>query len=274
MGCEYAERDEVIVEYVEGTLSGDAREAFEAHFFGCDRCFAQLQMTEKLVGAMEHHGEQVFAGLREESGALPVGTWATRKPAAEKVNWLGRLPVVWHQRFHTAARFALAAVLLLIVGSWFLKYFVFPIDYKQLASDQPTPWPSNVNPSDRKVSTLVEQAGEQVKEKDYRDAKNTLTQAVGLDPTMASLKYLLGASCYLANDYENAIGHLTEALEMDQQLYDARWYLAHAYLRNHERQKAIDQLVALVENEESGYVKRAREILKEIDPLFFLGRGF
>ena len=274
MGCEYAERDDVITEYVEGTLSGDAREAFEAHFFGCDRCFAQLQMTEKLVGAMEHHGEQVFARFREESGALPVGAWATPKPTAEKVNWLGRLPVVWHQRFHTAARFALAGVLLLLVGSWFLKYFVFPIDYKQLASVPPSPWPSDVPTSDRKMNTLVEQAREQFNEKEYRDAKNTLTQAVGLDPTMASLKYLLGASCYLAGDNDNAIVHLTDALEMDPSLADARWYLAHTYLKKHERQKAIDQLVILLEDEESGYVKRAREILKEIDPLFFLGRGF
>jgi tetratricopeptide (TPR) repeat protein len=272
MGCEYAERDDVIAEYVEGTLTGDAREAFEAHFFGCDRCFTQLQMTEKLIGAMEHHGEQIFADHREETGGL--GAWAAPNRAVEKVNWLGRLPVIWHQRLHTAARFALAALLLLIVGSWFLKYFVFPVDYKQLASVQPSPWPSDVNTSDRKVNTLVEQAREQFNEKEYRDAKNTLTQAVGLDPTMASLKYLLGASCYLANDNENAIIHLKDALETDPQLYDARWYLAHAYLKNHEHPKAIDQLVMLVEDEESGYVKRAREILKEIDPLFFLGRGF
>jgi tetratricopeptide (TPR) repeat protein len=273
MDCKYAERDDIVVEYVEGTLTGDAREEFEAHFFGCDRCFAQLQLTEKLIGTMQSRGEEIFESFRTQAGsvAIPVSESPAREP---EFNLMGALQKAWHLRFQIAARVALAAVLILLLASWFLKYFVLPIDYKTLVADLPTPWPEKVNTPDREVNTLVAQAREQINDKEYGGATNTLSQAVGLEPTMANLKYLLGASCYLANDTENAITHLKDALSIDPDLDDARWYLAHAYLKEHNRQAAIEQLVTLVEHRDSGYEKRARAILKEIDPLFFLGRGF
>jgi tetratricopeptide (TPR) repeat protein len=275
MDCKYADRDDVVVEYVEGTLTGDEREEFEAHFFGCDRCFAQLQMTEKLIGTMQTRGEEIFASFRNQAGSVAI---PVKEPpgatAAEGFNLMGALQKAWHLRWQIAARVALAGVLIVLLASWFLKYFVLPIDYKSLTAVQPSPWPEKVNTANNKVNDLVAQAREQFNDREYGGASNTLNQAVGLEPTMATLKYLLGASCYLANDTKNAITHLKDALRLDPYLYDARWYLAHAYLKNRDRQAAIEQLVTLVEQGDSGYGKSAREILKEIDPLFFLGRGF
>jgi tetratricopeptide (TPR) repeat protein len=272
MDCEYATRDDVIVEYVEGSLGDDAREAFEAHYFGCDRCFAQLQMTEKLIGSMQKYGDEVFARFRDPAGSMSVQAQRLPTYNPETINWMGRLPVVWHQRFRIAARFAVAALLILTVGSWFLKYFVFPIDYKQLTAVQPIPWPA-VTPLGSEADTLLAQARQQYLEMEYQGASNTLAEAIGLYPPIATLKYIHGVSSYFANDTDEAIAQLEAALRLDPALDDARWYLAHAYLKKRDRENAIKQLAELVETK-SAYESRSREILKAIDPFYFLGRGF
>ena len=43
---------EISEKYVRGQLAPQDRQAFEEHFFGCDECFQQVQMTERFVAGM------------------------------------------------------------------------------------------------------------------------------------------------------------------------------------------------------------------------------
>src|SRR5258705_5637902 len=48
MQCTRVDLPDVAEAYVTGRLIGGARDAFEAHFFECDRCFAMVRMLQAL----------------------------------------------------------------------------------------------------------------------------------------------------------------------------------------------------------------------------------
>jgi hypothetical protein len=51
--CPYGDDSLVIADYLAGRLSPAKTEVFEAHSFGCDRCFAELQRASELRAANE-----------------------------------------------------------------------------------------------------------------------------------------------------------------------------------------------------------------------------
>jgi len=271
MDCKYAENDDFIVDYVEGNLADDAREAFEAHYFGCDRCFTQLQMNEKLIGVMQERGDKVFARFKATI-PKPGPVYTLDHLENHAVNWIGRLELFLHRRRHLAGLAALAIVVLAI-GGWFTRYFLFPADYEKLAKVEPLPWPA-VKPLGGEADKLIEQARQQFNEMEYDGASSRLAEALSLKPAAADLEYLLGVSYFLANDTDAAINRLSHALTLNPDLENAHWYLANAYLKNEDHHQAIEHLSYLVEIKSPDYAERAREILKAIDPFYFLGRGF
>src|SRR5262245_174058 len=46
MDCDQVTREEVAQRYLLGSLGEDDREAFERHYFDCERCLEELQMLE------------------------------------------------------------------------------------------------------------------------------------------------------------------------------------------------------------------------------------
>lgn len=60
MNCEFKQRDEVISDYVEGTLQPHVRKKFEAHYFLCRECFTQLQRLEQIIPFLRREGETIF----------------------------------------------------------------------------------------------------------------------------------------------------------------------------------------------------------------------
>jgi len=275
MECEYESRDDIIVGYVEGSLSGEAREAFEVHYFGCDRCFAQLQLTEKLVGTLQHEGKKIFEGCirQNETGGLSIIPLQHVEDHA--AHFMGSLERWLSHRRHRGALLALS----LLIGAfafWFLRYYVFHPDFKQLADKQPPTWPQ-VAPLPGVAQPLVEQAQEKFRSRQYSGAITSLTDALRLSPgiaELANLQYILGMCYYFADDLPLAIARFDAALQLNQHHEDARWYLANSYLKKNERKKAIEEFAYLVEIRSRDYGGKSREILKAIDPFYFLGRNF
>ena len=61
---------EIAEAYVRGRLSDEERTAFEAHYFGCDECFEQVQALEKFVAGMKDAAESgVLPEVRHAAGA-------------------------------------------------------------------------------------------------------------------------------------------------------------------------------------------------------------
>src|SRR5579863_9061051 len=46
------EREEVIARYLARSLDSDAVEEFEGHYLGCDECFEELQVSERLASEL------------------------------------------------------------------------------------------------------------------------------------------------------------------------------------------------------------------------------
>ena len=49
--CEQVDRDELDTRYVQGTLDSKQAEAFEAHYFGCDRCWQLVDQGRQIRAA-------------------------------------------------------------------------------------------------------------------------------------------------------------------------------------------------------------------------------
>jgi len=60
MTCEFNQRDDVIVNYIEGALPPYMRKKFEEHYFLCNQCFETLQDMEQIVLQMRGQGEFIF----------------------------------------------------------------------------------------------------------------------------------------------------------------------------------------------------------------------
>ncbi len=54
MNCrmEPIQREQVIAKYLSRTLDADAVEEFEGHFLGCDECFDELRLSERMVAEL------------------------------------------------------------------------------------------------------------------------------------------------------------------------------------------------------------------------------
>ncbi len=48
MDCTKAAREEILERYLAGSLSDEDRDAFEEHYFGCARCFEELQALKAI----------------------------------------------------------------------------------------------------------------------------------------------------------------------------------------------------------------------------------
>ena len=75
--CERVERDSLDTRYLRGELPEDLAEAFEAHFFGCDRCWT---LVHGGLGAMAAMSTQPISAPRPATAARPswrrMGGWA------------------------------------------------------------------------------------------------------------------------------------------------------------------------------------------------------
>lgn len=52
LNCPYGPDSDIDARYLAGTLSPEESEAFEEHYFGCDRCFAAVQRGNEIRAAM------------------------------------------------------------------------------------------------------------------------------------------------------------------------------------------------------------------------------
>lgn len=75
-----------------------------------------------------------------------------------------------------------------------------------------------------------------------KEARDSLLQAVKLDPSSAFAHYLLGVTYYRLSFYDKAERSLTHALDLDSSLGLARLALANVYIRNEAWQQALAQL--------------------------------
>ncbi len=107
--CAQVERDELERRYVASLLTDDEADAFEAHYFACERCWAALQRAVELRAALDAEQVGRLAFVADSSGPAPL----TRDAVVTSAAAPGRRRVA---RWWPVALGAAAA--LVIVASW------------------------------------------------------------------------------------------------------------------------------------------------------------
>lgn len=69
------EDQEIIERYVRNQLPLDERRAFEEHFFGCEECFAKLQVMERFIAGLDDAGNRGLLDSSPGSEPSPARAW-------------------------------------------------------------------------------------------------------------------------------------------------------------------------------------------------------
>jgi len=73
------QREQVIAKYLSRTLDADAVEEFEGHYLGCDECFEELQLSERM--ARDLRGSNL---MWRRSGGVAASPGARRSSGADR----------------------------------------------------------------------------------------------------------------------------------------------------------------------------------------------
>lgn len=92
---------EIIERYVRNQLSPEERRAFEEHFFGCEECFAKLQIMERFIAGLDDAGNRGLLDSSRPAEPSPARSWGS---------WM----------FPALAASSCAVIVLAIVAGWTL----------------------------------------------------------------------------------------------------------------------------------------------------------
>jgi len=272
MGCDMVAREEILESYLVGRLSVEDRDAFEAHFFECARCFDELQTLQ---------------ALQRELGQAPVTS--TRSPTRLLVGG-------WRAA-------ALAATVVLAVGVMLLMRPPIPPGSTEPPTAQRPPSPAQPSEQPRpevpappvasapsleqlarfeppryeplrlrgvpnEPTARFQRGMEQYRKADYAGAVDDLRAAVELDPDAAHARFFLGISYLLLAQDNAAIDQLQNTIALGDSGYleDAQFFLAKAFLRRKDLGRAEMQLKKLIEPRGSRTAE-ARQLLAEVQRL-------
>jgi len=231
MNCKKAEERDVRERYLLDQLDESEREEFEKHFFECDSCFSQLQISLAIQQRLRSQ-----PSLRAQArGAFLRRTWA----------WTPALA---------------ALVLLLAIGLWWRSNrrqpqpplaaqsqthpepspvpkptIAAPSPLDELAKVEPPPYkPVLLRGAEDESDQVFRKAMEHYSKGDYVSAVPRLRAAARSSPQDPRTNFYLGACYLLTGQTESAIESLRETMSLGDSAYsdEAHFYLAKAYLKN------------------------------------------
>jgi tetratricopeptide (TPR) repeat protein len=268
MDCSIAARDELLEGYVSGTLNEQDRDAFEEHYFGCARCFDELQTLQavrdelpRAVAATERRpwvrGWPAVAALAA-AAVLAVGSALWMRPAAPSAPATVALQPAPQAPppATTSPPFAAAPAPRAARPS-----------IGHLARFEPPRYePMTLRGTPDEATARFQRGMEHYRKGDYARATEDLRVAADLDAEAAHSRFFLGISHLLLNQDDAAIKRLqaTIALGDSPYLEDAHFYLAKAFLRREDFRSAATELKKLIQLRGSR-ANEARRLLVEIE---------
>ena len=104
MKCELSNREQVIEDYVTGSLSQEDIDAFDEHCFNCDLCFQELRLKEEMAALIKEEGKTIFSDYLEKQRVKGVGL------VRSLIDKLPRLNLEWETPQLVYATVAVGAV--------------------------------------------------------------------------------------------------------------------------------------------------------------------
>ncbi len=252
MDCKQIQNENIAQRYRDGQLGAELTEAYEQHYFECDRCFADLQLGDQFDEDLRTHGKEIFAG---EIAAERAGGRARARPG-----WLDWLRPGWASGAVVVAA-SVAVVLLVTVlqpddGSRQLRNLWTPTPHPYVPADL------RELPGDGEFQAAMEsyEAGQ------FAQAVAGLQKARDLAPEDPVIRFYLGVSSLMIDRPRPAIEELERAVSIEPASPLYRWYLALAHLEAGEREpvEARLQEIAAAGGE---YSAPAQELLEKLTDL-------
>jgi tetratricopeptide (TPR) repeat protein len=271
MDCDTVAREEILESYLAGSLSEEDREAFEAHYFECTRCFDDLRTLE---------------AIREE---------LRRAAAGFEVKTI-------HPFFRWAPLAGLAAAVILTIGVvlWMRPPLTSslpearksPLPSRAQAPEKPRPRepeptgaseptlgqlarveppryePLRLRGAPDEATARFQHGMERYRKTDYRGAVTELRAAAEQDSDAAHIRFFLGISHLMLGQDDAAIDWLRATIALGDSAYleEAHLYLAKAFLRRNDLAAAEAQLKTLTQLRGSGSGE-AQRLLTQLERL-------
>jgi tetratricopeptide (TPR) repeat protein len=247
--CDQVEREELLEAYLANWLTDEEKEALEAHYFECSRCFDHLRALDDIRAELQ----------RSAGAARPNRHWFARWAAAAGIAAtiaLASAVIVWMRSAPPpAARQAITPTApppSAAPAPSSLAQSTPAVDpdreLEQLARVDPPPYdPLTLRGAQDPATTRFLRGMDAYRQADYSGAVTELRAAAELDPDAAHTRFFLGISQLLSGDETGAVEQLraTIALGDSPYLEEAHLYLAKAFLRQKNIAAADTQLKQL-----------------------------
>ncbi|HEY2934299.1 MAG TPA: tetratricopeptide repeat protein [Acidobacteriota bacterium] len=247
MNCRDIETQEMIDKYLRDRLSERETEEFEQHYFGCARCFAELQWRHAAVLELNVN--------KNSLKALP------KRAPRVLAKW--RIPLA-----------AAATILLAAIALFRFYHPQMPVPSAPVRNASPNAGaPAGASDQNAKLQQLAmieeappyvpsssrggegsralerfKQGMEKYVKGKYADAIPSLEQAARLDPKHLPATFYLGI-CYLMTDQTDyAVSKLSRLTQSDSNPFgeESHWFLAKAYLRKQDLASAKRELNSVI----------------------------
>jgi tetratricopeptide (TPR) repeat protein len=247
MTCDDVARGDVVEQYLHDRLSGESCEAFEEHYFSCDRCFRILQAHREIEAQLARTWNVPSAGRTRSR----VWQWAWMPAAAGVMLAVGL--AIW-QRPSAGPGVSTDAVPspgAAPDGAVVQQTPSTSTLLAELALVQPPPYvPMRVRGAGDEATTRFQEGMTEYERGNYGAAAATLGAASKLDPEAPHILFFLGISQLMAAQTDSAIQTLGETVALGESPYqeEAYFFLAKAYLQKGSvalAREALDRVVRM-----------------------------
>ena len=269
MDCARVDREEIAERYLLRRLSDQDRDAFEAHYFECERCFGDVRSLEALGEELGATGQRVPDRRRLAARWAPaVGVAAAVVLIASALVWL-RSPSTSDRPQPPAPLSTSQPRISEAPQAGPEAPPVTALSIEQLARFEPPPFdPPTLRGASDEATARFLRGMERYRQADYAGAIVDLREASQLDPEAPHALFFLGVSYLSAGQEIAAIDRLTATIALGDSAYleESHWYLAKAYLKRRDLSSAKTELRELA-TLRGGGGGEASQLLAQIEAL-------
>ena len=251
MDCDRASREEIFENYLTDRLSEEDRAAFEEHYFGCPRCFDELQTLQAIREQLRTDGAEFEgnAGRTVPRWAQAAGLAAAVVLAAGTLLWM-RAPGPSGVQNETAPPLQSQAESPRRPQPQESERAVPEPSLEQLARLEPPPYqPIRLRGVPDEATARFQRGMERYRKADYAGAVAELRRAAELDPEASHIRFFLGICHLMVSEDDAGIERLQATIGLGDSPYleEAHLYLAKAFLRRKDFGAAETQLKTLIQ---------------------------
>ena len=251
MDCDRASREEIFESYLTDRLNEEDRAAFEEHYFGCPRCFDELQTLQAIREQLRTDGAE-FEGNANRTvprWAQAAGLAAAVVLAAGTMLWM-RAPGPSGVQKETAPPVQSQAESPRRPQPQESERAVPGPSLEQLARIQAPPYqPIRLRGVPDEATARFQRGMERYRKADYAGALAELRGAAELDPEASHIRFFLGICHLMVSEDDAGIERLQATIGLGDSPYleEAHLYLAKAFLRRKDFGAAETQLKTLIQ---------------------------